>query len=156
VPRTKQPMTKDLFMGCDPGKSGAFIILDREGSPVDEVRNTETITTIGRFIRHYRMLISFALIEQVGAMPKDARSSAFKFGDAFGWMRGMVTVCNIRHEYIRPQAWQKHMECRTGGDKNVSKAKAQQLFPTYKVVHANADALLLAELARRTGMERGW
>jgi len=162
VPRTKQPISRDFWMGCDPGKSGAFIILDREGNVIKEMRCTETITDIGAFLRFYRRSISFALIEQVGAMPTDARSSAFKFGDAYGWMRGMVTVCNIRHEYIRPQKWQSAMECRTGGDKNVSKAKAQTLFPDYKgctgkgIGHANADALLLAELARRMGRERGW
>lgn len=35
------------------------------------------------------------------------------------------------------------------GDKNVTKAAAQRLFPDQKVVHATADAMLLAEYARR-------
>ena len=162
MPRTTTPPSRDYFLGCDPGKSGAFAMLGREGNVIAEMRCTETITDIGSFLRQYRTRISFALIEQVGAMPTDARSSAFKFGDAFGWMRGMITVCNIRHEYIRPVKWQSAMECRTGGDKNISKAKAQTMFPDYKgitgkgICHSNADALLLAELARRTGLERGW
>jgi hypothetical protein len=42
------------------------------------------------------------------------------------------------------------MKCRTGGDKNISKARAQELFPRVKVTHKNADALLLAKLAQMT------
>jgi hypothetical protein len=37
----------------------------------------------------------------------------------------------------------------TKGDKNVSKRKAQELFPQLKITHATADALLLAEFGRR-------
>jgi hypothetical protein len=32
----------------------------------------------------------------------------------------------------------------TKGDKNISKAKAQELFPDKKIIHATADALLIA------------
>lgn len=41
------------------------------------------------------------------------------------------------------------MGCLTKGDKNISKARAQQLFPTAKITHATADALLLAEWRRK-------
>jgi hypothetical protein len=37
----------------------------------------------------------------------------------------------------------------TKGDKNVSKRRAQELFPQLKVTHATADALLIAEYGRR-------
>jgi len=40
----------------------------------------------------------------------------------------------------------------TGGDKNVSKRRAQELFPEIKITHAIADALLIAEYARRTNL----
>jgi hypothetical protein len=42
------------------------------------------------------------------------------------------------------------MGCLTKGDKNVSKSRAQELFPSIKVTHAIADALLIAEHNRRT------
>jgi hypothetical protein len=35
------------------------------------------------------------------------------------------------------------------GDKNVTKRKAQELFPSLKITHATADALLIAEYLRR-------
>ena len=45
--------------------------------------------------------------------------------------------------------WQKYLGCLTKGDKNVSKAKAQELFPDLKITHAIADSLLIAEYGRR-------
>jgi len=158
VPRTSPIPTEslDYFMGCDPGTSGSIMILHRSGKIHSEIRWDWTLAEIGSAIRKARKHICFALVEQVGAMPTDARSSAFKFGNAFGCMRGMISVCGIRHEYIRPQDWQGKMSCRSKGNKNITKARAQQLFPDYKITHRNADALLLAELARRTALERGW
>jgi hypothetical protein len=41
------------------------------------------------------------------------------------------------------------MSCLTKGDKNVTKSRAQELFPEVKVTHAIADALLIAEYGRR-------
>jgi hypothetical protein len=41
------------------------------------------------------------------------------------------------------------MQCLTKGDKNVSKAAAQRLWPKLKITHANADALLIAEYGRQ-------
>jgi hypothetical protein len=43
------------------------------------------------------------------------------------------------------------MKCRSGGDKKITKAAAQRLFPRMKVTHKNADALLIAEYGRRVG-----
>jgi len=71
---------------------------------------------------------------------------------SFGFCQGMLVAARIRFELARPQKWQTALDCRTGGDKNISKARAQALFPGVKVIHANADALLLAEFARRTDL----
>jgi hypothetical protein len=45
--------------------------------------------------------------------------------------------------------WQGALECLSGGSKNVTKLRAQQLFPGEKVTHGSADALLIAEYGRR-------
>jgi hypothetical protein len=41
------------------------------------------------------------------------------------------------------------MGCLTKGDKNVSKKRAQELFPSIKCTHATSDALLIAEYGNR-------
>jgi len=76
-------------------------------------------------------------------------SSTFKFGMQYGTLKGILTALHIPFELIRPVDWQRALGCMTKGDKNISKNKAQQLFPDIKVTHAKADALLLSEYCRR-------
>lgn len=70
----------------------------------------------------------------------------------YGFLRGCLISIGIPVEDIRPQAWQKLLGCMTRGNKNVSKSKAQQLFPTIQVTHKIADALLIAEAGRKICM----
>lgn len=74
----------------------------------------------------------------------------FTFGQNYGFLRGCLRTVGIEFEEVRAQDWQMVLGCRTRGDKNISKAKAQQIFPTVKCTHAISDALLLAEFGRRT------
>jgi hypothetical protein len=90
-----------------------------------------------------------AYIEQVHSSPQMGVKSAFTFGQGFGHLEMALTAAGIPFERVRPQAWQKAMGCLTKGDKNVSKRKAQELFPSLKITHATADALLIAAYGRR-------
>jgi len=76
-------------------------------------------------------------------------ASTWKFSQNYGTIRGILTALHIPFETISPMAWQTGMKCRTGGDKNISKRRAQQLFPDLKITHAKADALLISEFCRR-------
>jgi len=91
----------------------------------------------------------FAYIESVHAMPKQGVSSTFKFGQHYGSLLMGLACLEIPYERVAPGVWQRAMGCLTGGEKNISKAKAQQLFPALKITHAIADALLIAEYGRR-------
>ena len=94
-------------------------------------------------------MIRFALIERVSSSPQMGTVSAFTFGESYGSLQMLLKCCLVPFERITPVKWQDAMKCRTGGDKNISKARAQELFPTLKVTHKNADALLLARLAQQ-------
>jgi hypothetical protein len=85
-----------------------------------------------------------AYIEQVSSSPQMGVVSAFSFGRGYGNLEMALTAAGIPFERVRPQVWQKAMGCMTKGDKNISKAKAQELFPDKKIIHATADALLIA------------
>ena len=76
--------------------------------------------------------------------------SAFTFGNGFGHIEMALTAAAIPFERVRPQVWQKALGCLTKGDKNITKQKAQEMFPIVKITHAIADALLIAEYNRRT------
>jgi hypothetical protein len=79
--------------------------------------------------------------------------SAFTFGRGYGALRMALTMFDLHFEEVTPRQWQKAMACLTGGDKNVSKRRAQELFPALTITHAIADALLIAEFSRRRYQE---
>jgi crossover junction endodeoxyribonuclease RuvC len=96
----------------------------------------------------------FAIIEKVHSMPKQGVASSFKFGQSYGFLRGCLVASGIPFEEVSPQVWQKELGCLSKGDKNVTKARAQSLFPQLRITHATADALLICEYARRLWSRR--
>lgn len=145
-----------IYIGIDPGKSGAIASMTcaRGCSPVVSfIKCSDTEHELSDFLMGASTPSTFAFIEQVSAMPRQGVSSTFKFGQSYGFLRGLLVAHRIPFETVTPAKWQGFMRCRSGGDKNVTKAAAQRLFPDVKVTHANADALLLAEYARRIRSE---
>lgn len=142
-----------IYLGVDPGASGAIAMIEVVGEPVnvESCKLCETPADVIAWIEsHIVDGRTVARIEKVHAMPKQGVSSSFKFGQSFGWLLGVLDALRIPYEFVTPQKWQAHMGCLTKGDKNVSKAAAQRLWPNLKITHANADALLIAEYCRRT------
>lgn len=143
-----------MFLGIDPGASGAFAVVDEDGKPVDCVKLKETPHDIDAWLRGYTLQIVYCQIERVSAMPRQGVSSTFKFGTSFGFVQGLIVARAIPFDLVVPSRWQEAMKCKSKGDKNVTKAAAQRLFPGITITHANADAYLIAENARRTYYER--
>ena len=141
-----------LYMGIDPGYSGAVVVVDHKGAFVDSVRLSETEHDVHGFVDAYAGGVELAILEKVNAMPRQGVSSTFKFGTSYGFCRALLVCHSIRFETTPPGVWQKTMGCLSKGDKKVTKAAAQRLFPEEKVVHATADAMLIAEYARRKGV----
>ena len=140
------------MLGIDPGYSGCVVSLHRETGEVDGLINlSETPHDIAEFVRARSLSIDKAYLEKVGAMPRQGVSSTFKFGTSYGFCLGLLTSLLVPFEEVTPAKWQQAMKCRSGGDKKITKAAAQRLFPRMKVTHKNADALLIAEYGRREG-----
>ncbi len=147
-----------VYIGIDPGKSGAIAALvefqdelGRYAEFVHWMKNAETEQDLSQWVAG--LLVkddeNFAYIENVHSTPQMGVTSAFTFGDSNGFLRGLLTAHQIPFERVTPQKWQKVMGCLSKGDKNVTKAAAQRIFPRERITHANADALLLAEYCRR-------
>lgn len=147
------------YMGIDPGKSGSISLLDDETNRIVCCKLSETEADIWNWMNdEINTLHAVATIEKVHAMPArrvngsnvagQGVSSAFTFGKSYGFLLGVLTAIQIPYKLVTPQQWQKGMQCLTGGDKNVSKAAAQRLWPTIKITHAIADSLLIAEYGR--------
>ena len=136
-----------IFLGLDPGYSGGCAVID--GKHVDAFGWPETDADTAHTIAPFAGTDCFAYLESAHSMPKQGVSSSFKFGTHYGFLRAVLVCYKIPFVLIAPHKWQKEMGCLTRGDKNISKQKAQQLFPGIKITHATADALLIAEYARR-------
>lgn len=139
-----------LFIGIDPGQSGGFVCLEENGFVGGCTKSPDTERDIFDWLEGFTDKDnSIAMIEAVHSMPKQGVSSSFKFGQNYGFLRGCLIGLEVPFDQVTPQRWMKAMGCMSGGDKNKTKAKAQQLFPGVKVTHAIADALLIAEYCRR-------
>jgi len=137
-----------LFIGVDPGKSGAIAFLPKEGKPWT-IKNSETLTDLHESLNDVSAFDAFAMLEKVHSMPRQGVSSTFAFGQSYGQLEALLVACQIPFERVTPMKWQTAMQCRTKGDKRISKRRAQELFPGIKITHANADALLLARYAQK-------
>lgn len=150
-----------IILGVDPGMSGALAVLpigdDGHISAEPSAFKFDSLTERDIADLFWKCYLDsgeqlFAFIERVHSMPKQGVASSFKFGLSYGFLRGCLTTVGIPFEDVTPQKWQKLMGCMTKGDKNISKARAQQLFPRLKITHAIADALLIGECGRRMRM----
>lgn len=167
---SRQGVDGRLFIGIDPGASGALAVLDGSvtatASPRTERDLWDWISRFGPWIDgelREEPLHAFAVIEKVQGYIGLAHpgSAMFKFGVSYGGLRMALIAAGIPFEEVAPQRWQRALgiaprrkdESR-GQFKNRLKARAQQLFPHVSVTLANADALLIAEYCRRQRSNR--
>lgn len=141
----------ELYLGLDPGADGAIAILTPEGSVACCIRakgRTEhDIADALRPVIEDRRVC--AMLERVAAMPKQGVSSTFKFGQSYGFLRGLLVALQVPFEEVTPAKWQAYLHCRSGGKKAITKAAAQRKWPSETITHGNADALLIAEYCRQ-------
>lgn len=144
-----------MYIGIDPGKNGGIAVLGESIDPVcvyAAVKMPETerdiLDFLNKEIQDARPV--YAVIEKVHSSPQMGVVSAFTFGKGYGGLLMALTAHRVAFAEVAPRVWQKAIGCLSGGDKNVTKRRAQQLFPNEKVTHATADCLLIAEFCRRS------
>jgi hypothetical protein len=100
------------------------------------------------------------VLEEVSGFAGKAQpgSAMFRFGEHFGFVKGVVQALGIRLVLVRPQAWQKGFglgtaaACHSKSEwKNKLKAEAQRRFPQLSVTLKTADALLILERSISAG-----
>ncbi len=138
------------FIGIDPGKNGGIGIIDGSLAVAHKLPETQK-DTFDLFIDiGYYSGETYALLENVHSSPQMGVTSAYTFGRGVGFLEACMYATGWQWELVSPAKWQKALGCLSKGDKNITKTKASQLFPSIKVNHSIADALLIAEYARRT------
>jgi crossover junction endodeoxyribonuclease RuvC len=92
--------------------------------------------------------VDLAIIEAVGAMPKQGVTSMFRFGYAAGQLAGLVVGLGLPVHFTTPQAWQRFH--RIGGVAGAARQRALELYPHLSALLARrkddhrCDVLLLA------------
>jgi crossover junction endodeoxyribonuclease RuvC len=158
-----------IYIGIDPGLNGAVGVITPEA---EHVFDTPTMVVSG--VKEKRICNAAAMavllkpfgcstrqpdvlvvLEAVHSMPKQGVASSFSFGEGLGVWKGIIATLGLPLEMPSPQRWKKAMMADMGKDKDASRLKAIQLFPSMasqlsrKKDDGRAEALLLAEYGRR-------
>jgi len=142
-------------LGIDPGKSGGIALLNPKGMPI-VAPTAPTPFDFNKQVMEFKTFAEgqggklHAWVEAVHSMPRDGVKSAFTFGKWVGYLEMVLIVNGIPFDSVKPQEWMTFLNCMTKGDKNVTKSKAQMLYPEWadKITLRTADALLIAHYGR--------
>lgn len=147
-----------IYLGVDPGQKGALAVIWDGGSyaawpwttPRDMTALVAEVCLVT--VRSHQVQVDtqcLATIERSAGFPGMAKSSIAKLQNNLGIWEGIVVALGVPYEFVAPGKWQRALGCLSKGDKNVTKRKAQELFPRLKITHKIADALLIAEYCKR-------
>lgn len=148
------------FIGIDPGKTGGVAAVSSDGNLLPVLLKLEGATErdVLNWLHDLDLAGAFAVLEKPGATPGLRNFSALtKLHDSVGFLRGLLVGVGVPFDWVPPGVWQgvfglkrTDKEESDTAKKNRHKQAAERLFPGVKVTHAIADALLLAEHAKRT------
>lgn len=142
-----------ILIGIDPGASGGISVLEK--GELATYKMPETEADIVNFFRQFDPNNSKAMIERLHGLPRMSSTAMFSFGRNYGTLRTALAALKIPFDDVPPKNWQKvfsicyQKKMSSNQKKNITKAKAQQLFPYLTVTHAVADSLLILEYLRR-------
>jgi len=148
-----------MYIGVDPGLSGALAVLDHAGAfvgaydtPVLTLRTSRGTRSEYDVPGMVALLAPYAgaglhvVIEESQAMPGQGVRSMFTTGYGYGLWLGILAALAIPYTPVRPVVWKKAFGL--GKDKEAARLKAQQIFPSadlrLRKHHGRAEALLLA------------
>lgn len=162
-----------MILAFDPGLDGAIALVDADSSllKIWDMPSLDRSQGKGREVNPYLLadIVDEALeiagkakvecvIEQVGVRPGEGAAGAFKFGDGFGVLRGVVGASHLVSRYVRPQVWKKYHGLLKK-DKSASRALAMEKWPESRDLFARvkdadrAEAALIGQFGLTVG---GW
>lgn len=152
-------MSSARIIGLDPGANGGLAVLFEDGrshawSMPEDSELIELLRDVALFEEGVRVI---AFLELVGGYvgKRQPGSAMFRFGESFGFLRGVLQTLRIPTELVRPQEWQRGLPGVKGTEgaarKRLLREHAARIFPDLKVTLATADALLIARWGMMSG-----
>jgi hypothetical protein len=152
------------ILAIDPGASGGVVELYPDGRVIATAMpdNPDLRDLVLAFAQNARTeghdVVCYMEIVGGFVRGKDGKNvgmgpAMFNFGDGFGYIRGLVDMALIERRMVLPKQWQASIPGIQGIEKaqrkRVLKEHAARLFPSLKVTLKTADALCIADHARR-------
>lgn len=159
-----------IFIGADPGLTGAIAIISNHEDPVvidiPTIANGKAKGKVKRMVDSLGLILALeehtrgrasqitASVERTAAMPGQGVSSMFSMGDTFGAVRTALVASGAAVNFLTPSVWKKHFNI--GKEKDLARSLAIQKFPSLHGMlnrvkdHNRAEALLIAEYTRQT------
>lgn len=145
------------MLGIDPGLHGGYALIDDGRVIAEPFPLAGNEVDLAELATDWRSLEpDIAVLERVGAMPRQGVVSTFSFGRRVGELRGVLAALGIRYYEVRPQEWQRAVLAGTTRDKAATIEWARRAYPAARLVlpgcrvpHSGlADSLALAEYGR--------
>jgi crossover junction endodeoxyribonuclease RuvC len=149
------------IFACDPGLNGAGAVSDERGDFIacfdlptigDGAQRRVDAANLADLIREHGPH-AFAIVEQVGARPRQGVSSMFRFGQAYGTILGVIGALAIPVRHVSPAKWKRALGLNRDGE--TSRARAIETWPAKaelfvrKRDHSRAEAALLGLYAAK-------
>lgn len=141
-----------IYIGIDPGFSGAWGMIDHHGNyhACGDMHHTDkhilTNTTFAEMSHALDKDDCEVVVEAVHSFTGQGVASTFKFGTAFGGAVALAERLKCPWHLVSPKVWKKDL--KLDSDKNKSLAMARELWPTAPLKrqkdNGRAEALLMA------------
>ena len=111
-----------LYLGIDPGLSGAIALVDDDGRPrmvehmplnvrgAGRVKHEVDAGGIAHLLRPHATDVTFGIVESAGARPGQGVASMFSLGHSFGVVTSVLSCLNIAYELLAPTKWKRLAE----------------------------------------------
>lgn len=149
------------FIGIDPGKKGGIAIIHNNNCmlahemPVNSDGEIDSQTIYQILDGIFPLPGFFCVLEKAQAMPKQGVVAMFNYGKGYGEILAVLKILKIPFQEIQPMRWKKEFNL-VKKDKSASIVVAEKLFPDQvfltpkmRLMDGKAEALLLAEYAKR-------
>lgn len=152
-----------IFVGIDPGLDGAIAAWEGPGEPIAvadmptyQMGKKRVLDVLGlaravdNIVRERRATV---YLEFVSSSPQMGVASAFKFGEGYGALQGVLAANFLSVVKVTPSTWKRAM--KVTGNKDECRAAAAAMFPEQSALFARkkddgrAEAALIAVYGAR-------